>query len=513
MIVKPANLIAIQHDRIHDDLSSNDICTMFNQFLIEFERMEKSGHATTKVFLDAVEDIIDAVLSILPYKLLDPKVLNHPLMHFIQQLLITILDNWCMSQLRINIQETDILLKIVLTFVHAAEQAFMPNVNENEKTKKDLLTTKQLLFKVREQIDGIVLNKQDSDEDPNVWAVGLLTIKLLQGSPFYYNLGKNQRLINDLIMNSLDSYDYRQIVLQLQHGQPLTDVDYFLFLTCWQYLSSRSLTKENYSISIHETDLVYYLVDELITRLEYAIDELITIAPPSLTYIFERCHQLLTIHNLASFEKHANYIVDRLIIILETQLTTDPQDQSLILVTLQALHDLSKTPDIRAIVKKHELTSTIKAFTSTENSEQRKAAFGILAEIMDEKEINESPSEMTAIFVDQLKQLDIKEYNPNLDDTLSTLKVLIQHEEVKKEIIKQGGLDKIISFLVDGDYEKQTDNQLENALKVLWMSTFDSPDIVKSFQQDTKLTTRVNHILQHAKQHKNPTLEKAADGF
>ena len=91
--------------------------------------------------------------------------------------------------------------------------------------------------------------------------------------------------------------------------------------------------------------------------------------------------------------------------------------------------------------------------------------------------------------------------------------VLIQHEEVKKEIIKQGGLEKIISFLVDGDYEKQTDNQLENALKVLWMSTFDDPDIVKSFQQDTKLIARVNHILQHAKEHQNPTLEKAADGF
>lgn len=197
MIVKPANLIAIEHDRLHDELSSNDICTMFNQFLVEFERMERSGNTTTKIFLDAVEDIIDAVLAILPYKLLDPKVLNHPLMHFVQQLLITILENWCVSQLRINIQETDILLKIVLTFVHAAEQAAMPDLNGNQKTKQDLLTTKQLLFKVREQIDSIALNKQDATDDPNVWAVGLLTLKLLQGSPFYYSLGRSQRLIDD----------------------------------------------------------------------------------------------------------------------------------------------------------------------------------------------------------------------------------------------------------------------------------------------------------------------------
>jgi hypothetical protein len=197
MIVKFANLIAIQRDRYDDKLSSTNICTMFNEFLIEFERMENNGTPTTKLFLDAVEDIIDAVLSILPYKLLDPKVLNHPLMHFIHQLLITILDNWCMSHLRVNIQETDIFLKIVLIFVHIAEQASTPNVDEDKKTKKDLDTMKRLLFKVRQQIDDIVLSKQDLNNDTNIWAVGLLTVKLLQESPFYYNMGNNQRIIKD----------------------------------------------------------------------------------------------------------------------------------------------------------------------------------------------------------------------------------------------------------------------------------------------------------------------------
>jgi len=197
MIVKLTNLIAIQRDRFNNKLSSNDICIMFNDFLIEFERIEKNGTATTKLFLDAVEDIIDAVLSILPYKLLDPKILAHPLMHFIHQLTITILDNWCMSHLRVNIQETDIFLKIVLIFVHVAEQASTSNNDEDEKRKKDLLTMKQLLFKVRQQIDDIVLNTERRSNDPNIWAVGLLMIKLLQGPPFYYNMGNNQRLIND----------------------------------------------------------------------------------------------------------------------------------------------------------------------------------------------------------------------------------------------------------------------------------------------------------------------------
>ena len=89
----------------------------------------------------------------------------------------------------------------------------------------------------------------------------------------------------------------------------------------------------------------------------------------------------------------------------------------------------------------------------------------------------------------------------------------MQHEEVKKEIIKQGGLENLVSFVRDGDPGKQSTNQLGDAIEILWLSTFDDPDIVKSFQQDTKLIARVNHILQHAKEHQNPTLEKAADGF
>jgi hypothetical protein len=196
MIVKLANLIAIRRDSIRDKLSPNDIAIMFNEFLIEFERMEKRGVTTAK-FLDAVEDIVDAVLSILPYKLIDPKVLYHPLIYFLHQLLITILNNWRVPPLRPNNQEMDIFLKIVLIFIRTAEQVPVGNTDEDRKRRKDLLITKQFLFKVREEIDDIVLNKQYLHNDRNIYALGLLSIKLLQGSPFYYRMGRNECLIDD----------------------------------------------------------------------------------------------------------------------------------------------------------------------------------------------------------------------------------------------------------------------------------------------------------------------------
>ena len=197
IMVNRAHLSAIRQDSIHDDLTPNDICTMFNEFLIEFEGMEKSGSATTNTFLDAVEEIADAVLLVLPHKLLDPRILYHPLIHFLQQMLVDILTNWRASQARLNIQETDIFLKISLVFVRAADNSSVADAEQNRKKITDILATKKFLFLVQEQVNDSALNKPDINDDPNICTLGLLTINLLQGAPFYYTAEKNQRLFDD----------------------------------------------------------------------------------------------------------------------------------------------------------------------------------------------------------------------------------------------------------------------------------------------------------------------------
>jgi hypothetical protein len=89
----------------------------------------------------------------------------------------------------------------------------------------------------------------------------------------------------------------------------------------------------------------------------------------------------------------------------------------------------------------------------------------------------------------------------------------MQHEKVKTEFIKQGGVETLIAFVRDGDLNKQSDVQLEDALKILLSCTFNNPEVLNKLQQDTKLTTRVNEVHDKAKENKNITLEKAAEGF
>ncbi len=89
----------------------------------------------------------------------------------------------------------------------------------------------------------------------------------------------------------------------------------------------------------------------------------------------------------------------------------------------------------------------------------------------------------------------------------------MQHEQIKNEFVKQGGLDILIPFIGDGDPTKQSPKQLEDALKILWLSTFNNPQALNTLQKDTKFLKHVNQLLGSAKQNGDSSLEKAAEGL
>ncbi|CAF4288127.1 unnamed protein product [Rotaria sp. Silwood2] len=516
VIVNTSNLSAIQKDLLNSYLTANDICTMFDEFLVQFERMEKTGVTTVKMFLDAVEEITTAVLSILPYKLLDPKVLSHELMDFLRQMIIDLLHNWQAFEMRLNIQETDIFLKIILVFVHAAEEVSSTNSDEDRQRITHLLATKTILSLIREQILDNNLHKKGMNDDPNICALGLLTIKLLKGCPFFYSMEQNACLIETLILNCIDSYDYIASLRQLLLGESLNDIDRFLLYTCWEYVPFVALTSsQGLDNTSKNTKLINNAYDEFLIRFEHALDQSLPITAAGLSYILERCEQLLNIQKLSSLNQHAQNIIDRLVKILENLSSASPNngDDELISISLKTFYNLSKNPEIRAIMKKRHLTFVLNKYTAIEMDENRKIAFDILAEIMDEQEIKNNPSEITSAFIYQLKQINLNEYNSNLDNTLSSLKALMQHDQIKNEFIKQGGLDKVISFIRDSDPDKLSDKQTHDALRILWSCTFNNPEALNKLQKDQKLMTRVNQLFEKSKKNENDTLKNAAEGL
>ena len=185
------------HDLQTDDLSTEDILRIFDDFLLEFARLKQNSVATMAMLLDTVEEITVAVYQIKPYKLLSPQILQHGLMKFLHQILIDIVNKWRADNARLNIQESDIFLRIVLIFLHAAEQTTDQSAETNRKRIRDFLATKRFLILVSEQIYDNIINKEGLNDDPNICTLGLLTIRILEGAPFFYERKRTIRLYDD----------------------------------------------------------------------------------------------------------------------------------------------------------------------------------------------------------------------------------------------------------------------------------------------------------------------------
>ena len=90
---------------------------------------------------------------------------------------------------------------------------------------------------------------------------------------------------------------------------------------------------------------------------------------------------------------------------------------------------------------------------------------------------------------------------------------LMQHDQIKNEFVKQGGLDILVPFIRDSDISKQSPKQLEDAMEILWSSTFNNPEALSTLQKDAQFLKHVNEILGSAKTNANSSLEKAAEGL
>ena len=141
-------------------------------------------------------------------------------------------------------------------------------------------------------------------------------------------------------LDCLNSDEYVQAVRRLQQGEALNNIDRFLLFNCWDYVAFLTNSKRDSSLLTVCDGKMQQMCDEILTRLECALDQPVPMAPPSVAYIFHRCQQLLTIHNFSAFEKHANRLIDRLVNIL-VQPSSTFDGPACIHVALEALHNLA----------------------------------------------------------------------------------------------------------------------------------------------------------------------------
>ena len=313
-------------------------------------------------------------------------------------------------------------------------------------------------------------------------------------------------------LDCLNSDEYVQAVRRLQQGEALNNIDRFLLFNCWDYVAFLTNSKRDSSLLTVCDGKMQQMCDEILTRLEWALDQPVPMAPPSVAYIFHRCQQLLTIHNFSAFEKHANRLIDRLVnILVQPSSTSDGPACSH--VALEALHNLAVNSDVRTLIQGRQLAALVSKYTSSDSLEQRTLAFATLAQIIDEREANSRSVEMVTVFIEQLEQGNPAVTNPFLDIVLSSVKALMQHEVMKKELIKQGGVDLLVRLIRTTDLQQPSDQPLQDALEILWSCTFGNPSVVATLKQDSMFMARIHHLSDQTKGGKNHALSKAVEGL
>lgn len=223
-----------------------------------------------------------------------------------------------------------------------------------------------------------------------------------------------------MVYNCIDSFDYLYALQHIQKDEPLTEVETFLLYDCWKYIPFIGLSSKYATGASDSNTYVNNIYDDFLRKFEEALDQQPSTTPAGLTYIFERCEQLLNIPNLPSLNKHTQNLIDRLVKILQNPSTNNSNNDELHTAALKAFHGLSKNSDIRAIMKQRNLTSLFHQYTPVSMGEKRKLAYYILGEIMNEDDLVDA-SDITRFFIEELKQLDPHQHNPMLDETLASL--------------------------------------------------------------------------------------------
>ena len=236
-------------------------------------------------------------------------------------------------------------------------------------------------------------------------------------SSFFIHSYSQLLLLFEVELYCLDSEDFIRAVHHLPQTIAPDPIDHYLLVTCWQEMfhpTSDSVTK---SLQPVNDDAPQQLYERILTRLEHELNQPSILNVSSLTYIFQRCEQLLLIRPLPSFDHHASIIFDHLIDLLQTP----NRQQSRILVALEALQRLSTHPDFRPIMQQRQISTHLLPFTNDHQHErQRTLALAILAQVIDEKQLT-ATDQMMSVFIDQLQHIDPRRYNAELDTTLASL--------------------------------------------------------------------------------------------
>ena len=172
------------------------------------------------------------------------------------------------------------------------------------------------------------------------------------------------------------------------------------------------------------------------------------------------------------------------------------------------LVNMISDPTILAHIKQRQVANVFLRLTTCKYEPLVFNIYALLAYTTHEEDIKkmDNPGRLLATIIKSLK-VTLKKMPNNhshKEQLLETLKGLIQHDQIKDEVIKQNALP----FLLECT-DKLTDQRRILILEILWTLTFHEKSL-SALRANSQFLEKIKNI---SKDEKNEPLKKAADGL
>ncbi|CAF3416165.1 unnamed protein product [Rotaria sp. Silwood1] len=164
-------------------------------------------------------------------------------------------------------------------------------------------------------------------------------------------------------------------------------------------------------------------------------------------------------------------------------------------VLTQGLYSLTMTNDLRSYMKSKQIISLLLKVASIEDEMTRFNVYRILASIMTEEDIKTltNPSAIANVFLTFLtKLIDDSSMIPRFHNLLRSLKILVQHDQIKENVTKQGMLPLLIRCATQTKFDSIKARQ--PALEILLALTFND-EAASQLKQNSEFITNLKIIL------------------
>ncbi|CAF3697610.1 unnamed protein product [Rotaria sp. Silwood1] len=218
--------------------------------------------------------------------------------------------------------------------------------------------------------------------------------------------------------------------------------------------------------------------------------------------------------NIEYISSHLPFI-DYILTIIDSQIlytnldeTLSNSETNLMNTAISFLSKIVNEPTILGYIKKKQVTPSFLRLTSAKYKPLQYNVYTLLSNITSENDIKSMPNPGALLSTTlNLLRATIHDKNEDPQQTeqlLETLKGLVQHDQMKEELLKQNGLP----FLLDCAHDF-IDVKLKLLLETLWSLSF-SQDAAVALRSNTELIQRIENVSQTAH---DEAMKKASEGL